>query len=220
MNEISNEKIKQFGLTRCDPYLFFSSRLLKNNPNMVEIGTRSGQHIINLCQMFSGNIIAYEAGRQNYADLMAAIKGLPAIAYNCAVTGKDGEVSFFEFTERSSNSIYPRHTSEGRRLTREVKIRSISVERILKDNEIDYIDVLFSNCEGAELDILNEILCKPLLREKIGQLCISFHGNKIYPKQKEIDLVEKMSKFYVVVEDTTAFPCHLFMRKDLANENK
>jgi len=217
---INNEKIKEFGLVRCDPYLFFSSKLVKDNANMVEIGTRSGQHIINLCQMFHGKIIAYEAGRQNYIDLMTAIKGLPAIAHNCAVTGKDGEVSFFEFAERSSNSIYPRHINEGRRLNEEVVIRSISVENILKENDIDYIDVLFSNCEGAELNILHEVLCKPSLREKIGQLCISFHGNKIYPKQKEVDLVEKMSEFYVVIEDITAFPCHLFIRKDLYNENK
>jgi len=83
----------------------------------------------------------------------------------------------------------------------------------MQENNCACIDLLFLNCEGAELDILEEVITKPDVRKKIGQLCVSFHGNRIYPSDRTINMVQKMSEFFWVVEEQNDWPCHLFVNK-------
>jgi len=59
------------------------------------------------------------------------------------------------------------------------------------------------------------VLSKPDLRDRLGQLCISFHGGRIYPQARTLDAIEKMSEFFVVTTEENAWPCHLFVNKDL-----
>jgi FkbM family methyltransferase len=167
--------------------------MLPIDPVIVEVGSIRGAHGVKLCKKFD-----------NQLTMIAC----PIIAHRAAVTGSDGAVEFFEFAEISSNSIYPRHRGEGRNLRRTSNIRSVSLETIMKDNDCERIDLLFLNCEGAELGILEEVLSKPELRDRLGQLCVSFHGGRIYPECDTEEMVKKMSDFFWVVK-------HLFVNKDL-----
>lgn len=204
---------------RCDTYMYYASNMLPDNPSIVEVGFIHGAHGIKLCKKFEHRLkmVAYEAGQENYISLVdgVAIDGLAIITHRAVVTGTDGDVEFFEFIEESSNSIYPRHTGEGRRLRRTSMIPSVSLETIMKDNNCDRIDLLFLNCEGAEIGVLKEVLSKPKLRDKMGQLCVSFHGGRIYPQSETLDMVKKMSEFFWVVEEQNDWPCHLFVNKCL-----
>jgi len=204
---------------RCDTYMYFAKNILPNKPVIVEVGSIRCAHGVKLCCRFNNKLymIVYEAGLENSVSMIEVAKksGLPITASRAAVTGKDGEVEFFEFIEHSSNSVYPRHQLEGRHLRRISKVRSVSLETILTENDHDRIDLLFLNCEGGELGILEEVLSKPSLRTKLGQLCVSFHGDRIYPQSKTIDMVARMSEFFVVVEEQNDWPCHLFVNKDL-----
>lgn len=209
---------------RCDTYMYFAVNQLPKNPTIVEVGSVHGAHGIKLCHKFNHELtmIAYEAGRENYASLVEGIKiaGSKMIPQRAAVTGKDGEVEFFEFEEISSNSIYPRHTGEGRKLRRTSTLSSVSLETIIDTNNCAKIDLLFLNCEGAEIGILTEVLDKPALRDKIGQLCVSFHGGRIYPAADTLSIVKKMSEFFWVVEEHNDWPCHLFVNKKSLNCTK
>ncbi|MCG8404647.1 MAG: FkbM family methyltransferase [Phycisphaerales bacterium] len=199
---------------RCDPYLFFASNRLPPNPIVVEVGSFKGVHACNLYNRLQGTVIVYEAGKDSYDKLRRNVSSLPITVHHAAVTGANGEVDFFEFEEISSSSIYPRHERENRKLQKRTKVRSVGLEQILKDNDLEKIDVLFTNCEGAEIDILNEVLSKPFLTKKLPQLCISFHGGRIYDQSKADELIEKMSDRYIVVKDESKWPCHLFINKD------
>jgi FkbM family methyltransferase len=208
-----------FEFDRCDTYMYFASNILPDNPVIVEVGSIHGAHGIKLCKKLNNllTMIAYEAGQENYQSLVngIAVAQAPIIPRRAAVTGLDGEIEFYEFAEESSNSIYPRHTKEGRHLRRTSKIRSVSIEAIMQENRCSNIDLLFLNCEGAELGILNEVLDKPPLRNKLGQLCVSFHGGRIYSQKATMDMVQKMSEFFWVVEEKNDWPCHLFVNKGL-----
>jgi FkbM family methyltransferase len=221
-------KAPSFEFDRCDTYMYFTPDTLPDRPNIVEVGSIHGAHGIKLCKKFNNNLtmIAYEAGQENYKSLCRGLSPFSIshsggccqpriVAHNAAVTGRDGEVEFFEFKEISSNSIFPRHVNEGRNLKCVNLIKSVSLETVLKDNHLDRLDLLFLNCEGAELGILNEVLLKPLLRNRLGQLCVSFHGNRIYPQEKTDEMVQMMSEFFWVVEEQNDWPCHLFVNKGL-----
>ena len=208
-----------FEFDRCDTYMYFSSNMLPDNPVIVEVGSIHGAHGIKLCKKLENQLamIAYEAGQENHASLVAGIKkaGAPITPHRAVVTGSDGTAEFYEFVEESSNSIYPRHQGEGRRLRRTSKIRSVSLNTIMDENGCPRIDLLFLNCEGAELDILKEVLANPALRDRLGQLCVSFHGGRIYPQDATVEMVRKMSEFFWVVEEQNDWPCHLFVNKGL-----
>jgi len=209
----------QLQFDRCDTYMYFAENALPQSPVIVEVGSIHGAHGIKLCNRFSGDLtmIAYEAGQENHETLVAGVAASTAdiATHRAAVTGQDGEVEFFEFAEISSNSTYPRHEGEGRTLRRTSMVRCVSLETIMADNNLNHIDLLFLNCEGAELGILEEVLAKPHLRDKMGQLCVSFHGGRIYPQADTLRMVERMSEFFVVVEEQNDWPCHLFVNKGL-----
>ena len=208
-----------FVIDREDTYMYFASNMLPDNPVIVEVGSIHGAHGIKLCKKFNNNLtmIAYEAGQENYASLVVGVAEAeaPTIVRRAVVTGFDGIVKFHEFVEKSSDSIYPRHEGEGRQLRRTSDIRSVSLETIMTENGCSCIDLLFLNCEGAELRILNEVLFKSSLRDRLGQLCVSFHGGRIYPNEDTLEMVWRMSEFFWVVEEQNDWPCHLFVNKSL-----
>ncbi len=208
-----------FVINREDKYMYFADNLLPKNPVIVEVGSIHGAHGIKLCRKFDNELtmIAYEAGKENYdslADGVAEVKA-PIATHRAAVTGSDGTVEFFEFVEESSNSIYPRHTGEGRHLRRTSSVRAVSLETIILENNCPRIDLLFLNCEGAELGVLGEVLTKPELRDRMGQLCVSFHGGRIYSPEETLCITQRMSEFFWVVEEKSDWPCHLFVNKGL-----
>lgn len=208
-----------FVFDRCDTYMYFASNVLPANPVIVEVGSIHGAHGIKLCKKLDDSLtmIAYEAGKENHASLVSGVEkaGAPIVAHRAVVTGSDGTAEFYEFVEESSNSVFPRHQGEGRRLRRTSNIRSVSLDTIISENDCSNIDLLFLNCEGAELGILEEVLAKPQLRDKFGQLCVSFHGGRIYPQDETVRMVERMSEFFWVVEEKNDWPCHLFVNKGL-----
>lgn len=212
-----NKMLDVFEFDRCDTYMYFASNMLPNNPIIVEVGSIHGAHGIKLCHRFNNAIkmIAYEAGQENYDSLVLGIAraGAPITAHRAVVTGFDGTIDFYEFAEESSNSVYPRHNGEGRCLRRTSNIKAVSLNTIMKENDCRQIDLLFLNCEGAELGILNEVMINPYLRNKLGQICVSFHGGRIYPQEDTIESVRKMSEFFWVVEEQNDWPCHLFVNK-------
>jgi len=213
-----------FEFDRCDTYMYFAANMLPVNPVIVEVGSIHGAHGIKLCKRFKNELtmVAYEAGIENNANLIRGVEDSCASikTHRAAVTGSDGMVEFFEFAEISSNSIYPRHTGEGRNLKRASNMRSVSIETIMAENDCSRIDLLFLNCEGAELGILEEVLAKPDLRNRMGQLCVSFHGGRIYPQEDTLSMVERMSEFFWVVEEKNDWPCHLFVNKGLDSKGE
>ncbi len=218
--EINEHTKIQLQLDRCNRYLFFSKGILPPEPIFVDIGSRTGIHAIALYKKFNSKTIVYEANEENYHLLNQAVSGLKIITHQLAVTGRDGEIDFFEFPGGCSNSIYPRHIQDigssraNMRLIQRVKVKSTSIESIIKANNIPRIDVLFCNCEGAELGIIDEIVNKLSLRNKIKQLCISFHGGKIYPQKQTTDAIKRMSEFFLMTTETGDFSCHLFINRN------
>ena len=204
-------------LDRCDDYLFYARNLLPERPTIVEIGSFSGLHASTLYGRFGGRIIVYEASERNFASLVDALGGLPITTRRAAVTGADGDVELFEFADKpSSASIYSRHERDKKqKLERRYSVRAVSIESIFSENNLDRIDILFSNCEGAELGLLKELASKPWLQDKLPQMCISFHGGRIYDQSEADALFERFAETHLIIEDDSKWPCHLFLHRSI-----
>lgn len=209
---------------RFDSYLFFAEDVIRPKPVMIEIGSFSGVHSRKLYEHYGSTIIVYEAGRENYKSLRSALGDLPVITRNQAVTGQNGEVTFYEFKNGpSANSTYrrwyERFRYRGYGLKQRYVVPAVSLEQVFIDNSIDHIDVLFSNCEGGELGMIEEIIAKPTVWARMTQFCVSFHPH-IYGRRRMNAMLREMSKVAEIVYDAESrWPCHLLINRNASARN-
>lgn len=170
-----------------DPYLFFNEGILSKNPIFVEVGSITGKHAKDLKNNYiNSNVIVYEASKSSYNNL---VKLKDISVFNKAIYDKKGTITFYEYNHPSSNSIYNRE-NKNKKILNEYEIETISLLDIFTENKIDYIDVLFLNCEGAEIDILTNYLEHGLF-DKINQVSVSFHP-QIYGNEKMKNFIKKI----------------------------
>jgi len=185
-----------------DGFFWYDESLIGDSPTFVEIGSRTGQVAKELIKRHpSSQVIVYEASRDNYKHLVKETSHLPVIAHNEAVIGHDGTVTFHEYENWESNSVLARHKVQShRRLKKQYTVAATSLSTMLEVSPSDTIDALFTNCEGAELNIAKELLQRGHVRERIGQLCISFHG-RIFGQEKVDSMLNRLSEHYRIVRD-------------------
>ena len=118
--------------------------------------------------------------------------------------------TFYEFKSPSSNSVFSR---KNREITNSTEVEFITIFDLLENNNIDYIDVLFMNCEGSELYILDYILENEEIQSKIKQISISFHP-QIYGEQKIKEMKNKINENnYFLYTNNKKWPCTLIIKK-------
>lgn len=200
---------------RHDAYFFFAEDLLQMPPAMVEVGAFNGEHYRRLHQAYQGTVVAYEASTANFLTLQKAIGDTPIIAHNQAVTGKPGEVASYEFRNRpESNSVMARELE----VECVYSVEAVDLTGVLAANQLERIDVLFSNGEGGELGLLEEILAKPDLWARFGPMCISFHP-QIYGQRTGNRMLDRLAPRAEIIKDVdNDWPCHLFINRDLLTQ--
>jgi FkbM family methyltransferase len=202
-------KIKE---TYIDEWLFFDNNFLNNNPTFVEIGSFTANHAKGIKKKYeTSKAIIYEASKKNFNTLKNNIENYDIVIHNKGIADKKEIKNFYDFQSPSSGSIFKRGN---RHLLNSSKIDFITVDDIFNENNIDYIDVLFMNCEGSELLILDYILENKEIQNRIGQISISFHP-QIYG-------IEKIKKIMLRVSDNNYYshtnnkkwPCTLLIKND------
>lgn len=204
-----------------DRYFHYDKDLVGDSQVFLEIGTWNGGNMKKLFRGFpDSKIIVYEAGFDNFKKLKKNYMeiGSPknVFIHNKAVSDKDGIIKFFEYKDKpASNSVFERHLkSKVFVIEKERKISSVNLQGILKENNVNKIDIVFANAEGIEVMLLDELCQKKEVRDAIPQLCLSMHERIV--GKKEVDRVlNRISEFYTFEEASGKWPCHLFRRKDL-----
>lgn len=197
--------------TYIDDWLFFDNNFINESPTFVEIGSFTANHAKGIKEKYkTSKMIIYEASKKNFNTLKKNIENCDILIHNKGIGDKKEIKNFYDFQSPSSGSIFKRGN---RPLLNSSKIDFITVNDILIENKIDYIDVLFMNCEGSELLILDYILENKEIQNKIGQISISFHP-QIYG-------VEKIKKMMMKIKDNNyhshtnnkKWPCTLIIKK-------
>jgi FkbM family methyltransferase len=101
-------------------------------------------------------------------------EGLPEIPglskLQAAVSGADGQVEFHVNSTQCSSMLFRQNSGQGGTTT---SVRSVTLPTFLKINNLDRVDLLKADIEGAEVDMFEHTPDE--LLEKVDQITIEFH---------------------------------------------
>lgn len=113
------------------------------------------------------------------------------IIEEAAVSLQDGHVDFFDCESDSINSSMYQIQENSKKIT----CKSINLNTYIIQNNIDKIDYLKIDCEGAEYEII-ENLNEHYLTNNISKICLEYHNNK----DKKINIIlDKLKKCGFIV---------------------
>lgn len=142
----------------------------KNPRNIVDLGAQIGIFTLLVAKRYpNAKIITYEPEKENFRLLVNNIRinNLKNVkSLNLGVSGKRGKRKLY-----LSNSNSGAHSIYGKKGISYETFRSIKFDDIIKNNGLEYIDILKMDCEGAEYEIL-------------------LNANKYYLKKVDIILME------------------------------
>ena len=99
-------------------------------------------------------------------DLIPTIKknteGFPVTIINAALSHNNGEI---EFTDDCVNNFKPK------------MVRTVDFKTLLKENNIDKIDFIKTDCEGGEYDLINNVNL-PWIKENVRNIVGEWHVGK------------------------------------------
>jgi FkbM family methyltransferase len=146
----------------------FFDDLLKDEIVVVDLGACKGEFINELENFFKiKKAILVEANPTNFNKL--PVKDNYTL-YNKAVSKNNGDIiSFYEDLNSPYNGSKVFNYFNGF----EHKIETITLDRLMEENNIDYIDILKIDVEGSEYEILLSISDE--CYSKIRQITVEFH---------------------------------------------
>lgn len=146
----------------------FFDDLLKDEIVVVDLGACKGEFINELENFFKiKKAILVEANPTNFNKL--PVKSNYTL-YNKAVSKNNGDIiSFYEDLNSPYNGSGVFNYFNGF----EHKIETITLDRLMEENNIDYIDILKIDIEGSEYEILPNISDE--CYSKIRQITVEFH---------------------------------------------
>jgi len=155
---------------------------IKSGDMVIDIGAHIGTFSL-FAARFAKRIYAFEPLVSNFNILKENIKinGFHNIeAYNFAVADKSGTRDLFVVQgNMAANSLYLETEFK-------TKVETISLDDIVKRNNIFQIDYLKLDCEGAEYDILMKCSPDVLVKiQKIGMECHDIDKNRNLGSIKE-----------------------------------
>jgi FkbM family methyltransferase len=159
---------KQSGLTNLKTHTLYS-KIIDSESLVIDLGANVGQFSEGITSEFNCQCYALEAVPAVYAQIKEdrLIK-----KFNCAVSDRNEPLKIYISDNRECNSI-SQEAASLYGLQGAISVDGITLETFLKDQEIDLIDVLKIDIEGAEEAVFNSTSDATLC--KIKQITIEFH---------------------------------------------
>ena len=124
------------------------------------------------------NLQALKTLRDTYADGEVTI-------IDKALCDKDGELEFY--IDPSNSTIGSIQKNHQQSLTISHKVKGVSFKTFLKENNIDYIDLLKMDIEGGEYPFFNSMQKEDL--DKIGTMLVEYHMQAGQALDKEVAIL-------------------------------
>lgn len=147
---------------------------------LVYIGANIGNSLWEIFDKFD-KVYAFEPDYEMFEILNKKYRQFDWVTLiNAACSSSDGEADFYITPNRVSSSLSNVNIEKygGDSAFKVVKVKTINLAEYLKDNNVEYIDYYYSDCQGSDLNILKTI--KEYINDKrIGELFIETHGDNI-----------------------------------------
>ncbi len=155
---------------------------IEHNDVVVDIGSNIGLFSLYAATMGAKKIYSVEPIRETFNYLKHNTKDLDNISvFNFGIGSKNEEVEFLtgEVSSISGKIEYTENIEHYWGLNRKTeKVKIINANDFISENNIEYIDYLKIDCEGAELDFF-KTLNKDYLQHKIKKITGEIHINSI-----------------------------------------
>lgn len=152
----------------------FYDNFLRKEITVVDLGTCQGEFIAEIENNFTvKKAVLVEANPTNFKTLQEKPN---RVLYNKAIDIVDGDfIDFYEDPTSPYNGSKYFTSENGLAHYNNVvhQIETITLETLCKENDIDFIDILKIDVEGAEYAILENI--SDSILSKIGQITVEFH---------------------------------------------
>lgn len=150
---------------------------IKSSDVVIDVGAHIGLFTIYASQFCNkGQIFSFEPVKENYDLLMENIKenSLNQVkSFNLAVSNSNDLIKMYLNSDESGHSMFS--TS-----SKNIQVKSISLEKIFEENNIHHCDFLKLDCEGAEYEIIKNLPQKYF--EKIDKMIIEYHMADSHPE--------------------------------------
>ncbi len=173
---------------------------LDSNSVVIDIGGYKGEWAFHISDKYKCKVHVFEPFKINYYKIF--IRRLfhnKIMLYNSAISDKSGKLDFFVTPNSDGHSIYDRSKSKMKKKVKKISVNSISLKEFVGNSNIDKIDLIKMNCEGAEIDILNSLDSD--LASKIKQITFSGHAPKITRQEDQDAALAHIRNLGFFVED-------------------
>ncbi len=137
---------------------YFKYTTPKKTDIVIDIGAHIGLFTL-LAASKGSKVFSFEPDPSNFEHLLDHLKvnkNLSKLvkAKNYAIWKKKGSIVFYRYTSSVSHSII---TRPDKSLADKIKVKTITLNDVISDNNINKIDFLKIDCEGAEYDVLSSL---------------------------------------------------------------
>ena len=147
--------------------------------------------------------------------MVAADKALGIEAVHAALAERDGPIAIHRYRKATASSIFPLHDITREALVSSATVAGYTLRSLLSLCDVDHVDLLLMNCEGAELFALREIARDPDLSQLVSQLCVAMHdrAHHIYARQQADDVLQALEPTHDATWGKTDLPYVLLIRR-------
>jgi FkbM family methyltransferase len=179
---------------------------------VVEIGAHKGYFTM-MAAKLAKRVIAFEPERENYTFLCANIllndMHDRVTAVNRAVSSEIGEKTFIVSTYTGARHTFFASDFCGPGLPRAVECTTLP--ELMKDFQIDRIDLLKLDCEGSEYDIL--LNCDAAVFDKIGSIALEMHEspNGQHNRSEVVDHLRRFGFSVDIYDERSMMPGPIYL---------
>lgn len=143
---------------------------LGSSPLILDMGANIGLSVLTFKHWYPGSkILAFEMDRDNYELALYNTKGLRDVFFfNCAISAKSGVVEYEKTGREDGYAIGNKEAG-----SEYVSVKSFSVGEVIHDNDIEIVDFLKMDIEGAEIEILQSDDLSWM--QSVKNIAIEFH---------------------------------------------
>jgi len=176
---------------------------IKNIPKnsiFIDAGANIGKYSL-LASKNASKIIAVEPENGNFTLLkknmiLNQVQNVKLI--NSALASKKGSIRLYVSDDSSTPSLYLKNKSEE---INSYEVKSVTLNQLLTENNVDQVDFLKMDIEGAEMEVLNHFSDSV---GKIKKAIIEIHENKYFDDMKKIfenqNFKTRKSGQFIIVE--------------------
>lgn len=167
----------------------YDSEIVKPEPNdevVVDIGANLGFFSLYAHSVGVKKIYCFEPDPKNFITLLENTKNLENVFCNNFAISDRVDILPFCFSEIYSSGSHLKKFKDltNEHYTHQTNVITINIEKIFEFFRLDFIDYLKLDCEGAEIDIFENI--DSLYLNRIKKISLEFHSIEIMNTIKKI----------------------------------